>query len=50
MCAKCRAIDSEIARMRNIAARIADEATVKAAQDLIAEMEALKGKLHVAER
>jgi hypothetical protein len=46
MCEKCKEIDKTIERYRRIQARIADQAFVDRAKELIAELEADKAALH----
>ena len=46
MCEKCIEIDRRIARLKAIATQLLDQATVEAANQLIAEMEAHKKALH----
>jgi hypothetical protein len=46
MCEKCVEIDERIRRLKRIAAQSLDPATLKAANQLIGEMEVLKKALH----
>ena len=46
MCDKCDEIDKTIERYRQIKERIADQALVDRARELIAELEADKAALH----
>jgi hypothetical protein len=46
MCQKCIELDKRIGRLKRIAAQLLDPATVEAAAQLVAEMEAQKKALH----
>ena len=46
MCWKCTELDRKAEHLRRMIAHLAEPATVKAANDMIAEMEAEKAKLH----
>ena len=50
MCEQCDEIDKTIERYRGIKERVSDQALVKRAKELIAELEADKTVLHSKER
>jgi hypothetical protein len=49
MCDKCRAIDSQIERYRDLGRRITDQQTLEAIERLVRELEAGKKALHPEE-
>lgn len=50
MCEKCVELDRKIVRYRELLRRILDQVTIDRANELIAEMEAQKARVHPVSR